>query len=123
MGVTTAWGSIPRLISLVGHSTASRLLYTAHEIGADEAYALGLVDHVADKGAAVAVALAWAHDIAAGAPGAVAEMKALLRVARAAPRRVARRRTKTLHRDVDRQEHADAIQAYFSRRPSRWPGS
>ena len=123
MGVTTAWGSIPRLISIVGHGAASRLLFTAHEITALEARALGLVDYVADEGASVALALAWAHDIAAGAPRAVAEMKALLRTARAAPMALLGEERKRFITTWTGKEHADAIQAYFSRRPSRWPGS
>ena len=123
MGVTPAWGTIPRLIALVGHSTASRLLFTAHEIEADEAQSLGLVDHVVEKGAAVAAALAWAHDIAAGAPGAVAEMKSLLRLARGSSPALRDEERKRFIATWTGKEHADAIQAYFSRRPSRWPGS
>lgn len=122
MGVTTAWGTVPRLVSIVGHGTASRLLMTAHEIGAKEARALGLVDEIADKGAALMVARAWAHDIEAGAPKAVAEMKALLRLTREAPDKVDAEERKRFVLAWTGQEHADAIEAYFARRPSRWPG-
>ncbi len=120
MGVTTAWGSIPRLISIVGHSTASRLLFTAHEITAMEGRALGLVDYVADHGASVALALAWANDIALGAPNAVAQMKALLRAARSAPLSLMGEERKRFIATWTGKEHAAAMDAYFSSRPSRW---
>jgi len=123
MGVTTAWGTIPRLISVVGHSTAARLLYTAHEITAMEGRAIGLVDYVADRGASLTLALAWAHDISAGAPRAVAEMKSLLRVARTAPLALHVEERKRFIESWTGKEHADAMDAYFARRPARWPGA
>jgi enoyl-CoA hydratase/carnithine racemase len=123
MGVTTAWGSIPRLISIVGHSSAARLLYTAHEMTAMECRALGLVDYVADHGTSVTLALAWAHDITLGAPNAVAQMKALLRAARSAPLSLMGEERKRFVATWTGKEHADAMEAYFSRRPAHWPAS
>jgi enoyl-CoA hydratase len=117
MGVTTGWGTIPRLVSLCGYSTASRLLFTAHEIGAASAMAMGLVDAIADSGGCVAAALAWAYDIAQGSPRAVAAMKALLRESRAGGPSRERERFVQTWTDPD---HAEAMQAYFSRRPPSW---
>ena len=70
MGVTTAWGTIGRLVALVGSSAAARLLYTAQEVPAPEALAMGLVDAVSAPGECVALALAWAADVALGSPRA-----------------------------------------------------
>jgi enoyl-CoA hydratase/carnithine racemase len=120
MGVTTAWGTVPRLIALVGSGTAARLLYTAHEIDAGEAKLLGLVDEVTENGLARTTALAWASDIAEGSPRAVADMKKLLRASTAAARDV---------RAVERQlfvdtwssaDHSEAVEAYFERRTPSW---
>jgi enoyl-CoA hydratase len=117
MGVTTGWGTIPRLVALCGHGTAARLLYTGHEISAASALAMGLVDAVAEGGGCVAAALAWAYDIAQGSPNAVAEMKGLLREARqATPSRERERFIQTW----TAPDHAEAMAAYFSRRPPAW---
>ncbi|MEO8800243.1 MAG: enoyl-CoA hydratase-related protein, partial [Polyangiaceae bacterium] len=123
MGVTTAWGTIPRLVSLVGHGAASRLLLTAHEVGANEAHEIGLADAVSDMGGAVALALAWAHDVCAVAPKAVGELKTLLRIARERPTDVGAEETKRFVDTWTGPEHAAAIEAYFSRKPPRWPAS
>jgi enoyl-CoA hydratase len=116
MGVTTGWGTIPRLVSLCGHSAAARLLYTAHEIGAASALAMGLVDAIAEKGGCVAASLAWAYDIAQGSPRAVAAMKALLRESRQTASRERERFVETW----TAADHAEAMEAYFSRRPPSW---
>ena len=122
MGVTTAWGTLARLVSIVGHGSASRLLFTAHEVGAKEAKKLGLVDEVSDKGMSLTVARAWAHDIMASAPKAIADMKELLRISRTEPQRLDAEERKRFVLAWTGQEHADAVEAYFARRPSRWPG-
>lgn len=120
MGVTTAWGTVPRLIAAVGAGTAARLLYTAHEIGAAEAKLIGLVDEVTENGLARTTALAWASDIAQGSPKAIADMKRLIREASASARDV---------RSLERQlfvdtwsgpDHREAVEAYFERRPPVW---
>lgn len=121
MGATTSWGSLPRLYALVGPGAAARILLTSQELAAVEARACGLVDHVADDGAGLAVALAWCADVAAGAPGAVAETKALLRAAGAA----FYDQTRALERAAfvrtwSSAEHAEAMTAYFERRPPHW---
>ncbi|HEX7603265.1 MAG TPA: enoyl-CoA hydratase/isomerase family protein, partial [Polyangiaceae bacterium] len=79
MGVPHTWGTTPRLVALVGPSAAARLLYTAQEVNAAEARTMGLLDYVAEPGAAMATAIAWCTDIAAGSPLAVTETKRLLR--------------------------------------------
>jgi enoyl-CoA hydratase/carnithine racemase len=120
MGVTTAWGTVPRLVSLVGAGAASRLLYTAHEVGAAEAKALGLVDEVTDDGLALTTALAWASDIAEGSPRAVTEMKLLLRETTATARDVRALERRSFVATWSSADHAEAVEAYFARRPPRW---
>jgi len=117
MGVTTAWGSIGRLVAIVGHASAARLLYTGHEVLAANAMAMGLVDSICESGTCVAAALAWASDIAQGSPRAVAEMKALLRATRIDVGVHERARFVATWTGP---EHAEAVAAYFSRRPPPW---
>jgi enoyl-CoA hydratase len=117
MGVTTAWGSIGRLVAIVGASSAARLLYTGHEVLAANAMAMRLVDSVCESGTCVASALAWASDVAQGSPRAVAELKGLVRRARVDVSSLEREKF------IDTwtgPEHAQAIDAYFSRRPPPW---
>jgi enoyl-CoA hydratase len=121
MGASTAWGSSPRLISLVGPSAAARLLFTAQELTAVDARAMGLVDFVAEEGASVVTALAWCTDVAAGARNAIAETKALLRASSASFYAHARSiEREAFIRTWSSPEHSEAMAAYFERRPARF---
>jgi enoyl-CoA hydratase/carnithine racemase len=122
MGLTTAWGTLPRLLALVGPATASRLLFAAHEIGAMEARALRLVDYVADDGACVMTALAWAMDISQGSPRAVAEMKLLLREAWYADEWLRARERERFVATWMGPDHHEAVEAYFASRAPVWRG-
>jgi enoyl-CoA hydratase len=120
MGVTTAWGTVPRLVSLVGAGTAARLLYASHDVGAAEAKLIGLVDEVTENGLARTTALAWASDIADGSPHAVACMKRVVREA-TAPRLDVRALERQLFTETwSAADHTEAVEAYFERRPTRW---
>lgn len=121
MGVTTAWGVMPRLVSLAGHAGAARLLLTAQTLGASEALRLGLVDAVSVDAACLPLAERWAADVVRGAPLAVAGMKALLR---AASRNDALRalERETFAPTWASADHADAVEAFFERRSPRWTG-
>ena len=120
MGVTTAWGTVPRLVSLVGAGTAARLLYTSHEIAAAEAKLIGLVDEVTENGLARTTALAWASDIAEGSPRAVADMKRLLRETTATARDVRALERQLFVDTWSGADHAEAVEAYFDRRKPQW---
>ncbi|MDB4933986.1 MAG: Enoyl-CoA hydratase [Labilithrix sp.] len=120
MGVTTAWGTVPRLVSLVGPGTAARLLYASHEVAAAEAKVLGLVDEVTENGLAKATALAWASDIAEGSPRAIADMKKLLRETTATARDVRALERQLFVDTWSGADHSEAVAAYFDRRPAKW---
>ena len=120
MGLTTSWGTLARLLHLVGPSTSARLLYTAHDVRAKEAAALGLVDAVADQGASVATAIAWARDIAKGSPTAVAEMKRLLRHASPEVEIVRARERERFVAMWTSPDHREAVEAFFEGRPPVW---
>jgi enoyl-CoA hydratase len=119
MGVTTAWGVLPRLVAVAGHAAASRLLLTGRVVNADEGLRLGLFDAVSSPGGVLDHALEWAADIARGAPLAIAGMKALLREACRAEalRAVERGRFVATWTSAD---HAEAVEAFFEDRPARW---
>lgn len=121
MAVTTAWGVMPKLVSMIGPGAAARLLLAGHDVGAAEALQMGLVEAICEEGASVATALAWAREVARGAPRAIAGLKALLRDALAAPRTRQRARERSLFvaawTDAD---HKEAVEAFFEARTPRW---
>ena len=64
-------GGTQRLPRLIGRSKAKELIFTARRIGAEEARALGLVDHAAPVGQALDKALELAREILPNGPVAV----------------------------------------------------
>jgi enoyl-CoA hydratase len=121
MGVTTAWGVLPRLVAVAGHAVAARLLLTGRIVDAEEGMRLGLFDAVSPAGGVLDHALSWAAEIARGAPLAVAGMKALLREACRAEdlRTFERGRFVSTWTSAD---HAEAVEAFFEGRPPQWSG-
>jgi enoyl-CoA hydratase/carnithine racemase len=63
LGIPLTWGTLPRLVNLLGPAKAKRLAILCERIGADEALGLGLVDHVCEPGSAMARAQALAHQV------------------------------------------------------------
>lgn len=120
MGVTTAWGTIPRLLSLVSHGTAARLLYVGHSVTAAEALRLGLVDDVTPDGHATTTALSWARDVAEGSPVAVQRMKHLVRTTLRADVDVRALERESFAQTWSGDDHREAVEAYFERRSPRW---
>lgn len=120
MGVTTSWGTLPRLVALVGTGPAARLLYTAHELTAAEGKLLGLINEVTENGLAIPTALAWASDIALGSPKAVAEMKRLFRTVTDPGADIRALERRCFIDTASGPDHRDAVEAFFERRPPQW---
>jgi isohexenylglutaconyl-CoA hydratase len=73
----------PFLVERIGYAEAKRLAVTGARFGAGEAYRIGLVHWVCENDADLEAAIATTiKQIVAGAPGAIAETKKLLRRAR-----------------------------------------
>ena len=78
-GVSTGWGGTRRLVERIGLANARRLLWTAVDVRAHEAKALGLIDRVASPGrTALAEAEEWARELAAHAPHVVRGVSRLI---------------------------------------------
>src|SRR6185436_19603434 len=56
LGIPLTWGTLPRLVNLVGPAQAKRLSILCERVLADEALAMGLVDWLAPKGEALKAA-------------------------------------------------------------------
>jgi enoyl-CoA hydratase len=115
MGVTTAWGTLGRIVALVGEGAAARLLYTAQEVSAEDALRMGLLDAVCEDGHCVDTALAWADDVARGAPEAVARLKALVRGGGSRARQ-----RESFVETWSGPDHVEAVEAYVARRRPVW---
>lgn len=80
----TRWGIIPdlgatrRLPPLVGLGRAKELAFSAREVGAEEALNIGLANRVASPDDCLEEARAWARELAAGPPLALAGIKRLM---------------------------------------------
>lgn len=69
LGMNMSWGSIPRMLQLMGPARTKQAVILANErIGADDALAWGLVEHLADDGRALDVAMDLASRMAAMPP-------------------------------------------------------
>jgi enoyl-CoA hydratase/carnithine racemase len=85
LGLVPGWGAGQRLLRLVGHARAARMLLEARPFGASELLDLGLVSHVTPPRAALPAARALAEDIAASDPATVRAVKVLLAAGRDLP--------------------------------------
>ena len=65
LGIPLTWGTLPRLVNLVGPARAKRLSILCERIPAAEALAMGLVDYTAPKGKTLATARAVAKQVLA----------------------------------------------------------
>lgn len=74
LGLIPGYGGTQRLIQYIGKTKALELLMTADMIGAEEAYRLGLVNHVVPAGSEVEKAKEILMKIAAKAPVAISKI-------------------------------------------------
>lgn len=75
LGVTPGYGGTQRLARLIGEGRAKELIFTANTIKADEAYRVGLVNHVYPAAELMEQAKKLAQKIARQAPRAVGYSK------------------------------------------------
>ena len=71
LGLPLTWGTVPRLIALTGPATTKRLTILCERVPAEEALALGLVDHLTDTGGSEARARQIAARVMSLPQGAV----------------------------------------------------
>lgn len=75
LGITPGFGGTQRLARIVGSGVAKELIYAASNIKADEAYRIGLVNHVYPQEELIPAAKKLAGKIARNAPIAVRSCK------------------------------------------------
>ena len=86
-----------RLAPLIGMARAKDLVFTGRSIGADEAYAMGLLQRVAPADEAEAVAVELAEQVAAQSPGGIRVLKQMFRDLDGTPERIAHENERLLY--------------------------
>jgi enoyl-CoA hydratase/carnithine racemase len=123
VGVIPGGGGTQLLPRRVGAARAAELVFTARRVAADEAAALGLVDHLVAAGGDREAALALARRIAANSPVGLRAAKRALRLGHGLDVRAglevedAAWRTAAFSGD-----RAEGVAAFNEKRPPRWPG-
>jgi enoyl-CoA hydratase/carnithine racemase len=109
VGLNLQWGALPRLLSLVGPARAKRITILCEKMPAEQAAEWGLVEEIAEHGAAEDVALKLARTAAAMPPAAVRMVKEAVNATAGALHRA------TSFADADQSaltaSHADARRA------------
>jgi 2-(1,2-epoxy-1,2-dihydrophenyl)acetyl-CoA isomerase len=123
LGFHHGFATTVTLPAVVGQQLAADLLYTGRRIGGEEAQLIGLLDRLVPADEVVDAAHAWAAEIAASAPLAVASIRQTLRgdlverVRRATDREKAEQDRLTATRDF-----AEGVRAMAERRPPEFEG-
>lgn len=120
-GMNMSWGSVPRIVNLIGPARAKRALVLAERLEAETALAWGLADEVADD--ALAAAMALARRAAAMPPVPVRMIKQSIDAYANALGPAAS------HGDFDQfavaqasDDHREAVEAFLEKRAPRFSG-
>lgn len=125
LGLSMSWGSVPRLVNLVGAARAKQILIHANErISAEDALSWGLAQEIVDDGDANAAAEAAAEKAAAMPPVAARMIK------RAVDAYASALAAAVIHMDADQvllaesgQDHLEAVDAFLTRRDPTFTGA
>jgi len=122
-GMNMSWGSVPRLVSLIGPARTKRLVALCEKLDAPTAQAWGLADHVVPAGGAVDAALEIAARAAALPPLALRMAKADVNAAATALHKV------SAHRDREAfalaqssEDFAEGVRAFLEGRSPNFSG-
>lgn len=123
-GFNMSWGSVPRIVNLVGPARAKRLIALAEKLDAAEALTWGLVDETAAEGSALQAAEALAARAAALPPVALRQCLSAIDAYANALAGVAS------HADHDQfalthqsGDATEAVAAFMEKRPARFTGN
>lgn len=123
-GMNMSWGSIPRLVALVGPARAKRLAALCEKIDAPTAQAWGLADVVAEDGQALAAARQLAERAAQLPPTALKMVKSDINAAALALSRLAGRNdTEAFALMEQSEDFKEGIEAFLENREPKFTGN
>lgn len=124
VGLFAAAGGLLRLPSRVGYGKAMEMAITGDPITAEEGFEFGLIARLADKGAAVDIAMELATRVAKNAPLAVAASKQLVKATQGLTEAEFWALQGTLQKGVFMSNDAkEGPRAFAEKRPPEWTGS
>ena len=123
MGITAGDGGAVIWPLLIGVNRAKELLMTGDLVSGDEAYRLGVVNHVVEDGEALPEALKLAGRLAAGAPFAVQSSKtAVNKLIKAVSNLVLPYSLAIEEVSMTKADHREAVSAFQEKREPRFTG-
>ena len=122
-GMNMTWGSLPRLVSLIGPARTKRLVILGQAISGEEARGIGLVDETTQPGLALDRALAIAAQVAAKPPLPVRMNKLAINAAAALNEATAAADFDQLLLCQDSNDFREGIASFLEKRPPRFTGT
>lgn len=123
LGAYPGAGAAVVLPRLVGRGRAKEIFFTARKIKADEALALGIVEHTAPRESILAKANEIAAAIRKSSPLGVAAVKQMVNLGADLPFEQANALNDKLRRPLEATEdYLEGIAAFFEKRPVRFTG-
>jgi enoyl-CoA hydratase len=121
-GMNMTWGSLPRLVSLIGPARTKRLVILGHAISGDEARGMGLVDETTQPGLALDRALAIADQVAAKPPLPVRMNKLAINAATSLNEGTAAADFDQLLLCQGSDDFREGVASFLEKRPPRFTG-
>jgi enoyl-CoA hydratase/carnithine racemase len=123
LGVYPGSGGPVTLSRLVGATRAKDLLFTARRFGALEAQAMGLVERVVPRAGLLDAAVAWATEMEATSPLALAALKKSINEGMSLSLRDAAELDQRIRRPLDAsKDNEEGMRAQFEKRRPRFTG-
>ena len=121
-GMNMTWGSLPRLVSLIGPSRTKRLVILGQAISGDEARGMGLVDETTLPGLALDRAVAIADQVAAKPPLPVRMNKLAINAATSLSEATASADFDQLLLCQGSEDFREGVDSFLEKRPPRFTG-
>lgn len=123
-GMNMSWGSVPRIVNLVGPARAKQMVVLAEKVDADNAYAWGFVQYLAERGQAFEQAMALARRAATMPPVQLRMCKSGIN----AYANALARATSVMDRDQyllaqSSGDYAEGVNSFLEKRPAQFKGT